>query len=926
MKTFRNNMNIRRAMLSLPLIVAVLVLAGCKTQGTALQRQYAEIEAPQPTLYDDAATNWANQHVGALINKYVQTAGNKLDPDEIRSLFMPIGYDGGTNTLKYRAAEAVMVDTIYQVMLQRAIDRGQRSVVIFTGPSASGKSTATKNMDFSKVGVVYDGALNGYESLVRRIDQAKQAGISDVTVIALYNTIRNCFRNSIDRGAQTNRFIHVPYMISSFGQNQGKMARVMQNYPDVKVVAIDKHDNENANIVPDVECKDWNFSVSQEDISVLFGYIKDEIEKGRLQPHQLAAIAGDIEAVPGLNTQNKALATQIATRIANLQKGVVPIQMILDSDFGSSTDDLFALMMLHHYIDEGRVNLKGIVVDREGEKNAQLVDVLNHYYGHPDIPVGLERNGVKNPRCFIPYSGIVDLKDKAGQPLFTRSMDVAKCPEGYKLYRQLLAKAADKSIVVVAIGFATTLAQLFESGADEYSPLNGTDLFGQKVKAVYIQSGRFESGDSLSGYNMRAASRQSKIFYDKLPKNIDLLMSPSNVGDLMNYPPQDVLVDLSNTEKNPIKAVYTYYTCDTGQRMWDTNCLVQAVEGDEGYNLSPRGFVTFVDKGEESLMLFRKDEQGNARYQLPGDTYFAEEKLMDIRRHTRMNANPAPYTIEAPQPQLIRSEAADWAKERLGQLTDKYLGSAGNKLDPDDVRMLFRPLGYTGPNAADYAEAEAVVEDAVFERMLDKALRAGKKDLVIVTGAPGCGKSTAARSLNLRGAGLIYDAVLDGPDRLQQVVAKAKAAGMEKVVVVPVYNDIVTSFKNTVARGNSTWRYTGIGDMVAAFRGGKGRIAQLSKAFPDVQILPVDCSNNQGVKRVSLAKAQNWNYDISDAEMNILLSYLHSQIADNEIEGGSVPMVADGLDRLGSLSSKNAALVRQINEKVEAIMQAFKMR
>ena len=28
-----------------------------------------------------------------------------------------------------------------------------------------------------------------------------------------------------------------------------------------------------------------------------------------------------------------------------------PVQMILDSDFGSSTDDLFALMMLHHYID-----------------------------------------------------------------------------------------------------------------------------------------------------------------------------------------------------------------------------------------------------------------------------------------------------------------------------------------------------------------------------------------------------------------------------------------------------------------------------------------------------------------------------------------------------------------------------------------------
>lgn len=105
-----------------------------------------------------------------------------------------------------------------------------------------------------------------------------------------------------------------------------------------------------------------------------------------------------------------------------------PIQMILDSDFGSSTDDLFALMMLHHYIDDGLVDLKGIIVDREGEKNAGIVDIFNNYYGHPDIPVGLERNGVKNPRCFIPYNGICDLKDAQGNPLFKRTLTPRNCP------------------------------------------------------------------------------------------------------------------------------------------------------------------------------------------------------------------------------------------------------------------------------------------------------------------------------------------------------------------------------------------------------------------------------------------------------------------------------------------------------------------
>ena len=44
-----------------------------------------------------------------------------------------------------------------------------------------------------------------------------------------------------------------------------------------------------------------------------------------------------------------------------------PIPMILDTDFGSCTDDLFAIVMLYHYIEDGLVDLKGIIVDREGE-------------------------------------------------------------------------------------------------------------------------------------------------------------------------------------------------------------------------------------------------------------------------------------------------------------------------------------------------------------------------------------------------------------------------------------------------------------------------------------------------------------------------------------------------------------------------------
>ena len=611
------------------------------------------------------------------------------------------------------------------------------------------------------------------------------------------------------------------------------------------------------------------------------------------------------------------------TTLANDKK---PVQMILDSDFGSSTADLFALMMLNHYMDDGLVDLKGIVVDREGEKNAALVDIFNTYYGHPEVPIGLERNGVKNPRCFIPYNGICDLKDAQGTPLFKRSVDTSRCPEGYKLYRQLLSQADDKSIVVVAIGFATTLAQLFESGADEYSPLSGVELFGKKVKSVYIQSGRFEAGDSLSGYNMRAASRQSAIFYDRLPKNVDLIMSPSNVGDQIDYLPKDVLVDLSYTEINPIKAVYTHYTCDTGQRMWDTNCLVQAVLGDAEYNLSPRGWVTFVDRGEESLMLFKADPQGNARYQLPGDTYLAQQKLMDIRRHNRMNRYPSSYTIEAPQPQLITDGAVEWVRPRMQLLKDKYMGSAGNKLDPDNVRMLFRPIGYVGPNAADYREAENILVGEIYRSMLQKALNLGKKDVVIVTGPPASGKTTAVNQMKLDKVGLIFDATLTEGDRLEQAVAQAKAAGMEKVTLVMVYNDVVTCFKNDVQRGKNIWRYAALDYLVEAFRNNKGLLEQIHDTYPDVEIVPVSFAGNQPMQRVSIEEALKWNYTVSDSQLKEMLSYLLDELKKGAIEPILAPLAAGNVTAIPGLNSENLAIAQEIEQVVKSLIKENRIR
>lgn len=59
----------------------------------------------------------------------------------------------------------------------------------------------------------------------------------------------------------------------------------------------------------------------------------------------------------------------------------VPL-VILDTDIGSSTDDLFAMEMLYRYEEQGKCRLLGVVVDREDEQNAAFADVMNTYFGH----------------------------------------------------------------------------------------------------------------------------------------------------------------------------------------------------------------------------------------------------------------------------------------------------------------------------------------------------------------------------------------------------------------------------------------------------------------------------------------------------------------------------------------------------------------
>ena len=305
----------------------------------------------------------------------------------------------------------------------------------------------------------------------------------------------------------------------------------------------------------------------------------------------------------------------------------VPL-IIFDTDIGSSTDDLFALEMLYRYEDEGRCRLLGVVVDREGEDCAACADVMGTYFGHGDVPIGLVRDGIKNPSVWIDYKALPTHADQDGKPMFRRTVaDYAQLPDGWQLYRRLLAAQPDRSVSIVSTGFVTCLAQLLQSAPDSYSPLNGVELVRRKVRCIYLMGGVFGEAEEPD-YNFAQGISFAQTFFSLWPQEVDMVFSPMEVGQEVEYTPAQVIADIDWTDAHPIKQVYMNYNCDTGQRMWDTMAAIHAVEGDCQFVLSQRGTVQLTDRAET---IFTPSVNGNCRYQLPGTEEWAAQMLEKIR-------------------------------------------------------------------------------------------------------------------------------------------------------------------------------------------------------------------------------------------------------------------------------------------------------
>src|SRR5947209_3177531 len=88
-----------------------------------------------------------------------------------------------------------------------------------------------------------------------------------------------------------------------------------------------------------------------------------------------------------------------------------PVPLIFDTDIGNDVDDALALAIIHSLESRAETKLLAVTITKENRFAAPYIDVVNTFYGRPNIPVGLVRNG-KTPEDSAMIRVPVERKDR----------------------------------------------------------------------------------------------------------------------------------------------------------------------------------------------------------------------------------------------------------------------------------------------------------------------------------------------------------------------------------------------------------------------------------------------------------------------------------------------------------------------------------
>lgn len=258
-------------------------------------------------------------------------------------------------------------------------------------------------------------------------------------------------------------------------------------------------------------------------------------------------------------------------------------KIIFDTDIGPDYDDVGALAILHALADQKECEILATIASNNYPNIVPVLDVINTYFGRPDLPVGIVRGKSLQLPAWQKWDSVLVAK----YPHTLRSNNEAE--DAVTLYRKILAAQPDRSVTIVTVGFITNMANLLQSKPDKYSSLDGESLVKKKVNMLVSMAGAFPSGKE---FNVERDAASSKYAFEHWPTAVYFTGWEVGAKIFSGLP-----LIKSTTQDSPVKDAFAISIPKAkedvnGRKSWDQTAVLMAVRGvDKYFSLIPGKIV-----------------------------------------------------------------------------------------------------------------------------------------------------------------------------------------------------------------------------------------------------------------------------------------------------------------------------------------------
>lgn len=256
-------------------------------------------------------------------------------------------------------------------------------------------------------------------------------------------------------------------------------------------------------------------------------------------------------------------------------------------------DDVGAMAVLHALADLGEAEILAVMINTQSPCGTTAVDVINTYYGRPDIPIGLRLplDAECSAIAFDPNAYQNQRYPEFLTENYLHDLNVDEPPSAVQLYCDILAAQDDGSVVIASVGFLRNLADLVRSDCPGH-PQTGPELIASKVLHMEVMGGAYPGGISFNfgadfpEYFEGVFQLDPMHLYTSAKHVIDdwpgkIIFNGFDVGGTVQT---GSTLFTDTPEGNPIREAYRLYVGEGGTRpSWDHITVWHAIRGDTDF-------------------------------------------------------------------------------------------------------------------------------------------------------------------------------------------------------------------------------------------------------------------------------------------------------------------------------------------------------